>query len=315
MVKEIHLKIGGEDCLAELPDRGKSIYIVGADTYYGAHLALHWRQHGYTVSGCGATAALRPEIFTRYEVTDYSALPLPEAKFAWIFYCHDAHDGFAEHLRGVQTLGDTLLKRQREYKIAYLSSGAIYESSAKPLRENARIQPHNQYELAAATAENCLQECCFQSGGKILPYILRCGDIYGSEFGQSSAYGLIGRYLTAARAGQPLLIPGLGNTSRSLLHVADACEAAIKILTMDFPPQCVNLPGEKRMIIELALAIADKYHIEADMGANSTELREMLDDEFSPYAGHRSLSSAFFRKCVDFVPVHKFDTWLKSIPA
>ena len=75
----------------------------------------------------------------------------------------------------------------------------------------------------------------------------------------------------------------------------------------DIPPRCVNIPGERYSIIDIVIAIAEKYQTETCMGSGSE-----LGDDYSRYGGNRNLSAALFKKIVDFVPDYSFRSWLAA---
>ena len=49
----------------ELPDKNNRVYIVGADSYFGAHFAKYWLENGIKVHGCGCKDNLPDELRER----------------------------------------------------------------------------------------------------------------------------------------------------------------------------------------------------------------------------------------------------------
>ena len=313
MKKILRVHIGNDLCEIELPDKDKSVFIVGADSYYGRNFAEHWKQHGYTVYGCGSKKFNTAGILDNYYVTDYSAWKIPDIKFAWLLICHDAQNGFEDHFRVIKNLCESLLQEERSINIVYLSSSLIYDSSSKSIKENYRIVPHNQYEMTIATAENCLHEYSFRSKGKLLPYILRCGDVYGDLIKGVPYPSLVSKYFSMVQNMDHLFVPGMGASERTLHHISDVCESSIAFLNSDFPPRCVNLPGEKISVVEIAVSFSRKYNMEIYM-VDSTEVdNEKFGDFYTPYSGNRWTSSHLFKKVVKFTPRYKFRTWFRTV--
>jgi nucleoside-diphosphate-sugar epimerase len=198
--------------------------------------------------------------------------------------------------------------QKRSVRICYPSSAAICASSKQAIRETSEIAPHNRLEMAIATAENWLKTYCYESDSNILPFIFRLGEVYGDDLGFAEKPGLVNHYLNAALKQKILQIPGLGSCYRSLSHIGDVCEASIKIMEMNIPPRCVNIPGERYSIIDIVVAIAEKYQTETCMGSGSE-----FGDDYSRYAGHRNLSASLFKNMVDFTPAHSFKNWLATV--
>lgn len=308
---ETELKVNPKNARlkSSLPERDAMVYIIGADSFLGAHFANHWLTHGYEVDGCGKSALTAP-FPGCYSVSDYREWDIPDKKYSWFMLCHDPRTGYGEHIDLIRSLCEYLLPDKRSVRICYLSSASICASSGRAIRETSGISPHNALEAAIASAEHWLQAYCCQSEGRLLPFIFRLGDVYGDELGSAPAYGgVVNRYIRDAMAGKVLNIPGLGNTFRSLSHIGDVCEAAIKLMEADVPPRCANIPGERYSMIDIAVAISDRFGNEISISDGSE-----FGSDYSPCAGHRNLSASLFKKIVDFTPTHSFKKWLATLP-
>lgn len=305
MKKVLTLKLNGSEMELEFPDRDNVIYIVGADTYLGAHFVKHWLAHGYEVFGCGSAKSVPNVAMSGYSVTDYRTWNIPHKKYSWLMFCHDPRNGYDEHTGAVRSLCEYLMAAKRSVRIYYPSSATVCTASKRAIRETNEIVPHNRLEMAIVTAEQWLQTYCCESDSGILPFIFRLGEVYGKELETENAPGMVNQYLCDATKKKTLQVPGLGNRYRSLTHVGDVCEASIKVMEMDIPPRCVNIPGERYSIIDIVIAIAEKYHNETGMGAGGE-----LGDYYSKYVGDRTLSASFFNRMVSFVPNYSFKNWL-----
>lgn len=293
-----------------LPERTDRIYIIGADSFLGIHFAMHWFAHDHAVDGCGKSQSA-VSFPGQYSVSDYRGWNIPDKNYSWLMLCHDPRTGYEEHIALIRSLCEYLLLDKRSIRICYLSSAAICASSGRAIRETTGISPHNALEVTIASAEHWLQAYCCQSDGRLLPFIFRLGDIYGNELGIAPACGgLVNRYIRDAIAEKTLSIPGLGNTYRSLSHIGDVCEAVIQLMTTDVPPHCVNIPGERYSMIDIAVAVSERFGNEISMSDGNE-----FGDDYSPCGGHRNLSGSLFKKIVNFTPTHSFKKWLTSVPA
>jgi len=79
-----------------LPDKNQRVFIVGADTYLGSHLAKYLLQNGEQVIGCGETPRLAPELTdVQYSATNYDGQwdCMPALDYDWILFCNDPREG------------------------------------------------------------------------------------------------------------------------------------------------------------------------------------------------------------------------------
>ena len=290
------------------PDRDNIVYIVGADTYLGMHLCKHFTEHGFRVYGCGKTEAKEIVAYCQYKKSTLLHYSISPQKYAWFLFCHDPHDGYDEHIAALRAFCDSLRNVSVPVRVVYPSSTTICQKHGATVQENDPLIPHNRLEMTIVSGENWLQTYSYESNGKIIPYIFRLCDLYGSEFLEMQGTGFVNHILKKAINEKNLPVPGLGLSSRNMCHISDACESLIAVLRTPVPPQCLNIPGERYQIAELISKVAKKFHLEPiiDRGEN-------WDDDYSKYSGDLHVSKSFFNHVVNYIPKYKFKNWLGTL--
>lgn len=208
----------------------------------------------------------------------------------------------------MRSLLDYLNRENRSARIVYPSSVVISDETNNGIREQTGIHPHNEYEVTLATAENWLYASSCETDCRVLAYVVRLGEIYGSEMPMDLLPGLINGYVRKAERKSVIGIPGLGASRRSLCFIGDACEAAIHVLQRDFPPQCFNVPGERYAIIDVVAEIMQKFDAETEVVDGKS-----FGCDYSPYAGNKVVSGTLYKKLTDYRPAVTFKRWLAGI--
>lgn len=308
MGKTLKMKICGRDSELKFPTRERSVYIFGCDSYIGQHITRCWHSHGYKVFGCGKNDNNSEIPFYAYMKYDSPEWHIPDVKYSWLLFCHDPHDGYDQHITLLRKFCEQLKTLPGKWRVMYPSSVMICHRTRGTIKEQDPLIPHNRLEMAVVSAENWLQTYTYETRGSIVPFIFRFGDLYGSELHHSQPTGLVSVLMDKALHGQVLPIPCLGDQYRTLLHINDACESAVAIMESDLPPQCINIPGESRRIIEMITLLTEKYHLKTRITRG-----DELNDDFSIYTGDRKTSRTFFAHIVDYKPKHSFKKWLQTV--
>lgn len=109
-------------------------------------------------------------------------------------------------------------------RMVYSSSAAVYGNpAALPLKEDSPAAPISPYGASKLAPE--LYAGAFHSSYGLSPIILRLFNVYGPGQSLNDYSGVITRFIERARAGEPPVIFGNGEQSRSFINVKDVAEA------------------------------------------------------------------------------------------
>ncbi len=311
MNKIFELKQLNAEC--ESADDSNRVYIVGADTYIGAHLAKYWLKSGSEVCGCGMSLHLPAELESvHYMPTDYKTWSFADLDYDWIIICLEPPSTAEQYLGIMRSFCDYVEMHKLESCICYISTFLICKSNSKrAITEDCCLTPRSEYEMAIAAAESYLAMRSYRSDNILQAHIIRMGELYGCELTMRDANvsGLLRMSIRDAMDGRPLTMYGLGLKKRTVTHVADACRFAISYMNLDFAPRRINVPGEKMQIVKFLMAIACHYGV--DVGLAAAEQHSIF---FNRYAGDQALSDSLARSLVPYKAQHSFNGWLSRQP-
>jgi len=296
----------------ELPDRFQKVFLVGADTYLGGHLAKYFLRSGVQVAGCG----LQEKLFGELAAVQYFATAyndnwdfISDSHYDWVLLCHDPRDGQKKHLGILESLIEYLRHFNEIPRLCYPSTFSVCESSNGIITERSRVVPKSELDLTIAFAELLLSSQPYRFEKKIQTYILRLGDVYGDELGMGNMPGLINFYYELARAGEKIPLYGLGLQKRTIINIADVCRLIIDYLNLDFQPQLVNFPGENIRVVEIANLIAKHYNVDGYL-----EILQRANCFCNPYGGDQKLSFQRLRSIMPIKLTETFAQWLYKQP-
>lgn len=145
-------------------------------------------------------------------------------------------------------------------KVIFPSTRLIYRGSPLPLVEDSEKETKTLYAVNKLACENMLHAYHNLYG---LPYVvMRICVPYGNVFPTEYAYGTIGFFLGRARQGLPITLFGGGLQQRTFSHVADVCEACIRVAgRKGLSSGAYNIGGEALSLHRAALMIAEKFGV------------------------------------------------------
>lgn len=284
-----------------------SIYtVVGADTYLGAHMLKHLQETGQTVIGVAQNEMFDCSV-EPISAVEWDNIPadMPTVDSEWIVICIDPDMGFEKYTAKIKKLLNDLAAHDFVGDICFFSSAAVcMAETGEPISEKNAVYPRNEQGLALATGENMLT--VFACGGKgyAVPHIMRIGVPYGDEIGVKNPPCFVNRMIADAERKSSLKIPMVGEAKRSLTHISDLCESAVKLMASDACPPLVNIPGEVKTIEEVGSAISAKYHVDFSV----VGLGRYDDPDY--FVGDQHLSEKLFNETVKYTPRYTFERWL-----
>lgn len=135
----------------------------------------------------------------------------------------------------INTIGTVnLLEANKDVdSFIYASSAAVYGDPIKiPIPEEHPLNPLSPYGASKICAEICCKNYQNIYGMKIA--VLRPFNIYGPFQDPKNPYsGVISKFISYARKGQPLTIFGDGNDTRDYIYIDDVCDAFLTAINRE----------------------------------------------------------------------------------
>lgn len=129
----------------------------------------------------------------------------------------------AQEVASFETFLDALRENPRRPVVVLVASGGtVYDQRCEPpYDEQSPVGPSNAYGKAKLAQEAVLAA----ASDRLAPVVLRVSNAYGPGQGTTAGYGVIGHWMQALLAGEPLRILGNGGSSRDYVHVDDVAMA------------------------------------------------------------------------------------------
>ena len=267
-----------------MPSSHKQLAIVGTDTAIGAALARSMADAGFDIAESAADSRL-------------------------VLYCHDAALDAEGHVSALDALCRSLAATHtsnRQVRVCVFTPANACGESPRVIRETTPLLPRCRRDFAYAQAEMLLHAWYGMSHTAILPTVFRHGELYCAPDAKIPLAGHVNACIRKAQSGQPLTMPGLGIQKRTLTHLDDFADAVASILSNDFPPSIVNIPGETMAIADYTNDICDRYGVEPVLG------KYPFDDDLPWGIGDRVLSAALFRSESTFRPKRSFKLGIRN---
>lgn len=123
--------------------------------------------------------------------------------------------------------------RHKVRHFVFSSSAAVYgDTGGEPAREDMTPKPMSHYAVQKLASEHYCQVYHRLHGLETV--CLRYFNVYGPRQRADSPYsGVIGKFIDAVRAGQPITIYGDGEQTRDFCHVKDVASANFLAATQD----------------------------------------------------------------------------------
>jgi UDP-glucose 4-epimerase len=140
---------------------------------------------------------------------------------------------FTSLLRAVRTLPDPP-------RVVLLSSGGtIYDPAAPPpYRETSPVRPRTAYGRAKRELEAALRRSRLPAGRAVA---VRVSNVYGPGQPAVSGQGVVGHWLRAVAAGEPLVVYGDPGTVRDYVYVGDVAHALLAVHRAPALPPVLNV--------------------------------------------------------------------------
>jgi UDP-glucose 4-epimerase len=214
---------------------GRTVLVTGAGGYVGGALVAHLAAGGHRVVGYGhdgtfarlARALPGTVTLVAGDLTDRDEIRRAVSGVAAVVHAasvtgeascrRDPLRAVQTIVRGTRNVVDAVLEHGVPV-LVHLSTYAVYSTFRErpmPLAEDAELTPDDMYGALKAEAE--------WEASRAPAAILRLTNVFGLGAGLVLKPDVIGRFVRAARGGQPLTLYGDGGQGIDFVHVSDVC--------------------------------------------------------------------------------------------
>lgn len=275
----------------------KHIYILGSNSFSGAHFVKHALKQGFTVTGVSRSPKTHPVFLPYYNEPgkqpegfsflqadlnhDLDALtarihedqPSYIVNFAAQGMVAESWQHPEQWLRtnalSPLILHDRLRKCPWLEKFVQISTPEVYGTAGEAIRENTCYTPSTPYAVSKATADMNLM--CFFKAYNFPVVFTRAANVYGPC---QQLYRIIPLTILKFLAGDTITLHGGGKSVRSFIHIADVCDATWKIMTMAEAGEIFHISSPDILSIrDLVLRIAQAMEVDSNKHVISGEER------------------------------------------
>lgn len=138
--------------------------------------------------------------------------------------------------------------------LVYLSSASVYGDGAEEVNETYDPHPHSFYGISKYDGEKQLRRLKDQ----VATYIIRSSNVYG--FNPAFRIdAVVNRFMFEAHFNGRISIHGLGDQTRSFIHIDKATHVLARIVSGEVEPNTYNLGEYNMSILEVAEAVNAVY--------------------------------------------------------
>jgi UDP-glucose 4-epimerase len=206
------------------------VLVTGAAGFLGRHVARHFRDSGWDVSGFDVSWFEEPGItFIQGDLTEANSITqaaLDTDVIAHIgaigdVYLAGEQPALAAEVNVVGTANVVEAALKAEARVVYASTWEVYgEPVSEPITEEHPTMPDHPYSITKLAGESLVLAAARL---RDLPALaLRLGTAYGSGLRSNSVFRI---FLDKARSGDPIVIQGDGSQGRQFTHAADIARA------------------------------------------------------------------------------------------
>ena len=284
------------------------VSVIGADTFIGEHLVTHLSKNRQMVYGFSQKDffCFDSEPIVESGKDNASVEPDPIISDV-LFVCLEPDFGFETYICKIKGICTEILKTGFGGKIFLLSSGAVCLSQGAAISEESSVCPRTEKNLAWVTGEYIINMMGYDERCVATPGVIRIGSCYGNEidFKSERNYGVINRMIYDAAKKHCIEVPIPGDALRTVTHISDVCESIIRLMSIEFLPDIINIPGEELSLSDISKKIAKRFNAKLSYFSPKAN-----DQDF--FVGDQHLSDELFKTQCDYVRQINFDEWLNS---
>lgn len=248
------------------------VLVTGAAGFLGRHVARHFRDSGWDVTGFDVAMFEEPGIQPyQGDLTEANSV---EAAVKGTEVC--VHIGaigdvylagqqppLAAEVNVVGTANVVEAAHRHDARVVYASTWEVYgEPEREPLDERHPTRPDHPYSITKLAGESLLLASANLNDTSAMA--LRLGTAYGSGLRSNSVFRI---FIDKARKGEPITIQGDGSQGRQFTHAQDIARAFELAAKSDRSGMALNVVApETTSIKELAEVVAERFPTEVTYG-------------------------------------------------
>ena len=283
------------------------VSVLGADTYCGSHMVSHLVSANRMVYGFTQQKPFsfkqNPSIVLGSEKAVVEPDPIVSD---CMFVCIDPSIGFDKYVKWMRGFCKEIISKEFWGRICFLSSGSICRSMCDdPISEDTIVSPRTEFDLSLATAENLLEVMRNNRKNMAEVKVVRIGVPYGNETDADDSFFFVNQAVKKAISGESIELP-VHQAKRSFTHISDICDSIIKVMSLKFCPELVNIPGEVLSIRDLVNVLTESF------GVKRESVYDFYNDQ-DFFLGDQHLSDALFKETVSYSRKYSLRKWLKEL--
>ena len=283
------------------------VSVIGADTYFGSHMVNHLVSANRMVYGFTQQKPFsfkqNPSIVLESEKAVVEPDPIVSD---CMFVCIDPSIGFDKYVKWMRGFCKEIIAKEFWGRICFLSSGGICRSRCdEPISEDTIVSPRTELDLSLATAENLLEVMRNNRRNLAEVAVVRIGVPYGNETGVDDYGVFVNQAVKKAISGDSIELP-VHQAKRSFTHISDICDSIIKVMSLKFCPELVNIPGEVLTIRDFVNVVSESFDVKRESAYGLYN-----DQDF--FLGDQHLSDELFNQTVSFSRKYSLEKWLNGL--
>lgn len=248
------------------------VLVTGASGFLGRHVARHFRDRGWEVTGFDVSWLEEPNVrFVQGDLTEANSVT-EAAQGADVIahigaigdvYLAGEQPALAAEVNVVGTANVVEAALKAGARVVYASTWEVYgEPISEPITEDHPTMPDHPYSITKLAGESLVLAAARL---RDLPALaLRLGTAYGSGLRPNSVFRV---FLDKAVAGEPITIQGDGSQGRQFTHATDIANAFELAANSDATRMALNVVAPDTVTIkELAESIIARHPTEVSFG-------------------------------------------------
>jgi len=305
--EDIMVKPAKQENVIEITGPTNIVSVIGADTYYGSHMVSHLASANRMVYGFSQQKPFsfkqNPIIISGLEKAVIEPAPIVSD---CLFICIDPNMGFDKYVKWMRAFCKEIIAKEYWGRICFLSLGSICRSECdEPISEDTVVSPRTELDLSLATAENILEVLKSNEKNLAETTIVRIGVPYGNETGVDDTCSFVNHTVKKAMIGEKVGLP-IHKAKRSFIHISDICDSIIKIMSLKYCPDLINIPGEVLTIHDLVTVFSEFFDIKRE-----SVYCPYNDQDF--FLGDQHLSATLFNQTVSYKRRYSMNKWLNEL--
>ena len=301
------VKQAKQEKVIEITGPTNIVSVIGADTYFGSHMVNHLVSANRMVYGFTQQEPFsfkqNPSIVLKSEKAVLEPDPIVSD---CLFVCIDPSIGFDKYVKWMRGFCKEIITKEFWGRICFLSSGSICRSRCDdPISEDTIVSPRTEYDLSLATAENLLEVMRNNRRNMAEVTVVRIGVPYGNETDADDSFVFVNQAVKKAFSGESIELP-VHQAKRSFTHISDICDSIIKVMSLKFCPELINIPGEVLSIRDLVNVLTESF------GVKRESVYDFYNDQ-DFFLGDQHLSDALFKETVSYNMKYTLRKWLEEL--